>query len=142
MSTTHLVFFFLGGASASEAPPQPEVTPSAAAGSSRRRRDWYAARYRGQLYEFETLAELEDFVEESQAKEKAKPARIRKPVRISLAPEAVEYFAPVASDDAPLARFDTLPINRAMEQLRTLEARKRNIAEDEEDDWLISILLT
>jgi hypothetical protein len=123
--------------------PEPEATQKPAGKSKKRHRDRYIARYKEQLYEFETLADLEQFVLDVTLVEKAKPKKERAPIKIKLEPEFKDEVSEYV--DVP-RRLESMPTTAAMAQIRRIDQIfERILAKaqaDEDDDeetllWLI-----
>jgi hypothetical protein len=133
-------FQYPGYQQVADTPPvvAPEVTP---AGSSKRKRqrERYIARYKGEDHEFETLAELEVFVEQARAEQSVQPKRKRTPVRIKLAPGFVEQVEQVIT---PPQRMYSMPPSAAMAQVRRIEAAmlRARVESDEDDELLLWLM--
>lgn len=114
-------------------------------GTRKRRRKYrYIARHKGQIYEFETAADLEDFVSSIKEQESDKPKKSRAPIKITLSPDLVEELP---EEIQVPRRLEYMPTTAALAQVRKLdytlerwlEEMKRKADEDEED--LMMLLL-
>lgn len=111
---------------------------SRGAGKSRKRQR-YIARYKGEDYEFSSIAELEQFVDDKREEQAAKPKKARAPVKITLAPDFIEEIAPVIEYPR---RLEHMPTSAAMAQIRRIDNTLAKLladaqrAADEEDEEL------
>lgn len=120
--------------------------PDAGAGRSRRRRrERYVAQYRGELFEFETLEELEAFVAQARIDEAPKPKKQREPVKITLSPEFTEEIAEYV--DIP-PRLGNMPVTSALAQVRKIDYTVERIladaqrrADEEDEEIMMMVLL-
>lgn len=116
-----------------------EVTAPTPAGGKRRRRERYVARFKGQDHEFESLEELEAFVQRARSSQAATPKRQRAPVRITLTPDFVAEVAETTAISIP-TRMEAMPASVALVQARRIEAAYNRRDDEEEDEallWLI-----
>jgi len=104
------------------------------AGRPRRRRQRYMARYKGDLYDFETAEDLEAFVAKVTETERPKPKTKREPVRITLSPDFVEEIEDIRIP--PPRRLQAMPQSAALAQVRKLEALIKQRCDEEEEDLL------
>lgn len=122
-------------------PPVAEET-GAGRSSKKRRRERYIARYKGEDHEFDTVEELEAFVEEARAEQSVQPKRKRDTVRITLTPGFAEQIEPVV--EAP-KRLYAMPTGAAMAQVRRIEQALLQVKRIEErrldDEYEEEILL-
>jgi hypothetical protein len=113
----------------------------------RKKRERYLARYKGQYYEFETVEDLEAFVEKAKADEAPKPKKQRAPIKITLSPEFEEEIAPMVNIPP---RIEFMPTGAALAQIRKIdytlerflaEAQRKADEEEAEMEELLMLLL-
>jgi hypothetical protein len=108
-------------------------------------RERYIAKYKEQLYEFATLADLEDFVDEKKAEEADKPKKQRATIKIRLA----EEFASEIEDEISVPpRLQYMPLGAAMAQVRridhsleTLIAKRVKEIDDDDEEAMLWLLI-
>jgi hypothetical protein len=118
----------------------PTVPPTAdvQVPAGRKRHKRYIAVFKEQEYEFPTLEQLEEFVEQVRASQTPKPKRIREPIRIKLAKEFAEEVAEVIE---PPQRLSAMPISAALAQVRRIEqAMLKQREEDDENEVLLWLM--
>jgi len=110
----------------------------------RKKRERYLARYKGDYYEFETIEDLEAFVDKAKAAEAPKPKKQRAPIKITLSPDFEEEIAPMVNIPP---RIEFMPTGAALAQIRKIDyTLERFLAEaqrkaDEEEEELLMLLL-
>ena len=113
--------------------------PSSGAGRKSRKHQRYIARYKGEDYEFSSIAELEQFVDDKREEQAAKPKKARAPVKITLTPDFIDEIAPVIEYPR---RLEHMPTSAAMAQIRRIDNTLAKLladaqrAADEEDEEL------
>jgi hypothetical protein len=119
--------------------------PSSGAGRPKRRRERYIARYKEQEYQFDTVEQLELFLEEIKKSQISVPKKVRAPVKINLSPDYIEEI-PVEIQIP--RRLDAMPVGVAMSQIRKIDSTlaklladaQRMADEQDEEECLMCIL--
>ena len=113
----------------------------------RKKRERYLARYKGQYYEFETVEDLEVFVEKAKAEEAPKPKKQRAPIKITISPDFKEEIAPMVNIPP---RIEYMPASAALAHIRKIdytlerflaEAKRKADEEEAEMEELLMLLL-
>jgi hypothetical protein len=114
------------------------------AGKSRKRKK-YIAKYKGEDYAFETIAELESFINDTKREQAVIPKKVREPIKITL---SADYIEDIPSDIQIPPRFSAMPTGVAIANIkkidRTLEKlladAQRLADEQDEEDCLMCLL--
>lgn len=125
----------------------PESRQQGAGRPRRKKRERYLARYKGEYYEFETVEDLEAFIEKAKAEEAPKPKKQRAPIKITLSPDFEEEIAPMVNIPP---RIEYMPASAALAHIRKIdytlerflaEAQRKADEEEAEMEELLMLLL-
>jgi len=115
-----------------------------AAGRKRRKRERYIAKYKGEEHLFDSLQDLEIFVELARKEQISKPKKVRSPVKITLSPDFIEEIQPVIEYPK---RIESMPTGAAMAQIRRIDTTLAKLlaeaqkAADEDEELCLMCLL-
>jgi hypothetical protein len=112
---------------------------------SKKYRERYIAKYKDQLFEFATLADLEAFVDEKKEEQADKPKKQRATIKIKLAKE----FASEIEDEISVPpRLQYMPLGAAMAQIRRIDhsievllAKRRQEIDDDDEEAMLWLLI-
>jgi hypothetical protein len=122
----------------------PDSRQTPAGKSKKRYKERYVAKYKDDLYQFATLADLEEFVAEKKELEAEKPKKQREVISIKLDAEFAAEIEPTI--DVP-KRLQSMPLGAALAQIRRIDfslekilADAQKAIDDDDEDALLWLM--